>query len=213
MSRRRGSHPALAGRGQDHDHRRRERRHPDTAVSASATVEREADTGEAARAAAADVAAEMRAALRDAGVPDASVSTESFAVHAQYDHRDGYRAVHAYRIEVTPDRAGEVGGVAVGNGADRVSGVAFYLSEEKRADLRQEALTLAVENARTDAETMAAAAGVSVGEVHSLSILNSGSPVYPVYGAAEDSADGGTVVGPGEVSVSASVSVEYGIAE
>jgi len=95
-----------------------------------------------------------------------------------------------------------------------VSGVAFTLSEERRAELRQEALTLAVENARTDAETMAAAAGVSVGEVRSLSTSNSFGPVYPVeYARADDTSGGQTVVEPGDVSVTASASVVYGIEE
>ena len=191
---------------------------PDLAVVRVA-VEREADSAEAARSQVATAAESMREALRDAGIPDDAVSTESFAVYEQYDYRDGdrepdgYRAVHAYRIEVEPDRAGEVIDLAVGNGADRVSGVAFTLSDERRSELRQEALTLAVENARTDAETMATAAGVSVGEVRSLSTSNDVGPVYPVEFASADQAGGRTTIEPGEVSVTASASVVYGIAE
>lgn len=189
---------------------------PDLAIVRVA-VERDADTAEEAREQVATAAAEMRTALREAGISDENVTTESFGVHQQYDHRDGerepdgYRAVHAFRIEVSPDRAGEVVDLAVGNGADRVGGVSFTLSEEKRAELRQEALTLAVENARTDAETMAAAAGVSVGEVRSLSTSNGADPVRPVEFARGDSAGGETVVEPGDVSVRVSVSVVYGI--
>lgn len=192
---------------------------PDLAV-VQVAVEREARTADRARGDAATAVEEMRQALRDAGISDENVTTESFNVFAQYDYRDGertpdgYRAVHAFRIEVAPDRAGEVIDVAVGNGADRVSGVAFTLSDEKRAELRQEALTLAVENARTDAETMAAAAGVSVGPVQSLSTSNSAGPVYPFEDVrAEDTSGGQTVIEPGDVSVTASVSVVYGIEE
>ncbi|MFC7229173.1 SIMPL domain-containing protein [Salinirubellus salinus] len=189
---------------------------PDLAVVRVA-VEREADTADRARGDVATAVEEMREALRDAGVPDANVTTESFGVFPQYQYDDGertldgYRAVHSFRIEVSPDRAGEIVDVAVGNGADRVAGVAFTLSEEKRAELRQEALTLAVENARTDAETMAAAAGVSVGPVQSLSTSNSVGPVSPVEFARGDAAESRTVLEPGDVSVTASVSVVYGI--
>jgi hypothetical protein len=190
---------------------------PDLAV-VRVTVEREANTADRARGDVATAVKEMREALRDAGVPDANVTTESFGVFPQYQYHDrertldGYRAVHSFRIEVAPEDAGEIVDVAVGNGADRVAGIAFTLSEEKRADLRQEALTLAVENARTDAETMAAAAGVSVGEVRSLSTSNSFGPVYPVeFARAEDASGGQTVLEPGDVSVTASASVVYGI--
>jgi hypothetical protein len=190
---------------------------PDLAV-VRVTVEREANTADRARGDVATAVEEMREALRDAGVPDANVTTESFGVFPQYRYHDGertpdgYRAVHSFRIEVDPDDAGEIVDVAVGNGADRVAGIVFTLSEERRAELRQEALTLAVENARTDAETMAAAAGVSVGEVRSLSTSNSFEPGYPFeFARAEDSSGGQTVIEPSDVSVTASVSVVYGI--
>ena len=190
---------------------------PDLAV-VHVAVEREASTADGARGDVATAVETMRQALRDAGIPDENVTTESFNVFPQYDYRDderrldGYRAVHVFRIEVAPDRAGEVIDVAVGNGADRVNGVAFTLSDERRAELRQEALTLAVENARTDAETMAAAAGVSVGAVQSLSTSDSVGPVYPVeFARAEDTSGGQTVVEPGDVSVTATATVVYGI--
>jgi hypothetical protein len=160
----------------------------------------------------------MRTALREAGVPDERVTTEGFNIYPQYDHRDddrdpdGYRAVHAFRIEVAPDRAGEVIDTAVGNGATSVSGVQFTLSEERQQDLREEALVIAVENARADAEAVAGAAGVSVGEVRSLSTSNAGGGPVPFAEARADTAGGSTVVEPGEVSVRASVSVVYEVA-
>lgn len=202
---------------------------PTVSVAASASVEAEpdlavvrvavettADSAEAARSAVAEDAERMRAALRESGVPDENVSTESFDVHPQYDYSDderelvGYRAIHVYRIETTPDRAGEVIDVAVGNGATGVSGVAFTLSEETREELRQEALTAAVENARTDAETLADATGRSLGDVRTVSTSGNDGGPGPFYEAMADAGDGGgTVVEPGTVQVRASVTVVY----
>ena len=190
---------------------------PDLAVVRVA-VEATAESAEAARAAVAEDADRMRAALRDAGVPDADVSTEAFNVYPEYDYSGesrelvGYHAVHAYRIEAAPDRAGEVIDVAVGNGATSVAGVSFTLSEATRDELRGEALSAAVENARTDAETVASAAGTSLGDVRSISTSGDGGvgPV-PVYETRND-AGGSTVVEPGTVRVSASVSVVYELA-
>jgi hypothetical protein len=190
---------------------------PDLAVVRVA-VEAEADTADEARAQVADATERMRTALRDAGIDDENVTTEAFNVYLQYDYRneerepDGYRAVHAYRIEVAPDRAGEVIDAAVGSGATQVSGVQFTLSDDRRQDLREEALVLAVENARADAEAVAGAAGVSVGSVQSISTSSDFGPVYPFAEARASDAGGSTVVEPGPVSVTASVNVVYGVA-
>ena len=190
---------------------------PDLAVVRVA-VEATAESAEEARSTVATAAERMRTALRDAGVPDENVSTEAFNVYPQYDYGDetrelvGYRAVHAYRVEVTPARAGEVVDTAVGNGASSVHGVSFTLSEEAQQELREEALTRAVENARADAETVATASGVSLGDVRSISTSDGGSG-GPLPFAEERSTDGAsTTVEPGTVSVSASVTVVYDLA-
>ena len=190
---------------------------PDLAM-VRVTVEATAESAEDARASVAADAERMRAALREAGVPDDAVSTEAFSIYPQYDYDDGerelvgYRAIHAYRIEVAPDRAGEVIDVAVGNGATGVSGVSFTLSDEARQELRQEALTTAVENTRADAETVAAAAGATLGDARTISTSNGGSVgSFPVYETRND-AGGSTVVEPGTVRVTASVTVVYDLA-
>jgi hypothetical protein len=190
---------------------------PDLAVVRVA-VEATAESAEEARASVAADAERMRAALREAGVPDANVSTEAFSVYPQYDYSDdtrelvGYRAVHAYRIEVAPDRAGEAIDVAVGNGATSASGVSFTLSDAAEQELRQEALTAAMGNARADAETVAAAAGATLGDARTISTSNGGSVgPFPAFESRSD-AGGSTVVEPGPVSVTASVTVVYGVA-
>ena len=190
---------------------------PDLAVVRVA-VEATADSAEEARSDVAADAERMRAALREAGVPDENVNTEAFNVYPQHDYDGetrelvGYRAVHAYRVGVAPDRAGEAVDTAVGNGATSVYGVSFELSEEARQELREEALTLAVENARADAETVAAASGASLGDVRSISTSDGGDG-GPIPLAESRSADGAsTVVEPGTVRVSASVTVVYDLA-
>ena len=186
---------------------------PDLAVVRVA-VETTAESAEAARATVAADAERMRAALREAGVPDENVSTAAFDIYPQYDHDGetrelvGYRAVHAYRIEVAPDRAGEVIDVAVGSGATSVAGVSFVLSDTARQELRGEALTAAMGNARADAETVAAAADRSLGEVRTVSTSNGGG-VPVAYAEARADAGGSTVVEPGTVQVRASVTVVY----
>ncbi|SFR50583.1 SIMPL domain-containing protein [Halogeometricum limi] len=174
-----------------------------------------ASSADEARAQVADRAAQMRQALRDANVSDDDVSTAYFQIYPQYDyskeHRNvtGYQAVHAYTIEVSPDRAGEVVDVAVGNGADQVQSVAFTLSDEARADLRAEALNAAMDAAKTDADTLASAANLSIVGVHSVSTSGGFYPVDARAYEEADAAGGSTSFEPGPVTVSASVTVTY----
>ncbi|MFC6824013.1 SIMPL domain-containing protein [Halopelagius fulvigenes] len=181
----------------------------------SVSVTATADSANAARERVAEDADRMRQALRDAGVPDDAVETTAYRVDPQYDHSGGnpevvgYRAVHTYSVEVEPARAGEIVDVAVGNGANEVGHVAFTLTEETRAELRQQAIERAMDAARTDAETLASASNLTLGEVRSASTDGSNSPMYYDRAAAETAAGGSTSFEPGPVTVTATVSVTY----
>jgi len=173
------------------------------------------DSADAVRGQVATDAESMRAALRDAGVPEDAVTTESFRVSPRYDRVNdtrelvGYEAVHAFRIEVAPDRAGEVVDVAVSGGADRVDGVGFTLTDETRAELREQALTEAVESARADADAIAGAAGLTVTGVDSASTSQDFSPIFQDRVAEAGGDAAATSFEPGPVTVSATVSVTY----
>jgi len=180
------------------------------------TVVGRADTADEARAQAAADVESMRAALRDAGVPDEAVTTASYHLSPRYDYTErerqllGYEAVHAFRVEVAPERAGEVVDLAVSGGADRVDGVQFTLADETRADLRERALTDAVDAARADADAIAAAADLTVTGVARASTGGSYTPVYDVRFAEGGAADGAaTTFEPGPVTVTATVRVTY----
>lgn len=188
---------------------------PDLAV-VYLSVEAEADSAEAARAQVASDATRMRDALRDAGISDDAVTTTGFAVHIVYDYSNegrevvGYRAVHSYRVEVSPEEAGTVIDTAVGNGATRVSGVQFTLSDERRQELRAQALEEAMTSARADADAIAGASDLTVSGVHSVSTSNGGGgPIYYDRAVAEAGDGASTVLEPGDVTVTASVSVVY----
>jgi uncharacterized protein YggE len=131
-----------------------------------------------------------------------------FEVDRERDDRTivGYEAVHAYRIDAAADAAGTVVDTAVGNGADEVQGVTFTLSDETRADLRQEALEHAMSAARADADTVASSADLSITGVQSAS---TGGGVGPVYEMRETAADAGTTFDAGSVTVTATVDVTY----
>lgn len=185
---------------------------PDLAV-VSVGVEATADGADAARAQVADDVARVRSALADGGVPDANVTTTAFGIVPVYNYSGserevvGYRAVHALAVETTPDRAGAVVDLAVGNGATRVDSVRFTLSDERRADLRATALERAMDTARTDADGIASAADLSVTGVRQAA---TGAEFTPSPVARFEGASGGeTVVQPAPVSVTVTIDVTY----
>jgi hypothetical protein len=181
----------------------------------SVAVVATAETADDARGQVAADVERMRTALRGAGVPDDAVTTTSFAVYPEYDYRDGertergFRAIHSFRIETQPARAGEIVDVAVGNGATEVHGVSFTLEEETRAALRAQAIERAVTAARADADAMAGAAGLSVTTVETMSTSGGFTPVERFDMAESAGGDARTTLEPGPVSVSVTVSVTY----
>lgn len=174
-----------------------------------------ADSADEARGQVASDANRLTSALADAGVPAADVTTVYFAIQPQYDYTDsdrdivGYRAVHAFSVEVAPEDAGRIVDVAVGSGASQVDGVSFTLTDETRAELREQALTEAVTAARADADVVAAAAGLSVTGVQTISVGGGVTPYPVVYAEDARAGSAATSFQPGPVSVTATVSVTY----
>lgn len=187
---------------------------PDLAF-VSVTVTAQAADAATARSDVASDADRVRSALRDLGLSDGAIRTSYFSVSPRYDYREsgqeliGYVATHAFEIRSAPDQAGVVLDTAIDNGADRVYGVHFGLTEATQRDLRAEALRTAVGDARADADVLASAAGVTITGVHAMS---TGGPSYVPYAtAAAERADAQTTIDPSPVTVRAAVSIWYTI--
>ncbi|MUV61247.1 SIMPL domain-containing protein [Halobacterium sp. CBA1126] len=201
-------------------------------VSADGSVEAEPDqavvrvavtaTGNDSSAVRDEMAArvdEMQSALESYGVPAENVRTAYFDIRQERERtpsggveRGQYVGTHAFEITVEDtDAAGEVVDTAVNNGADQVDGVSFTLSEEKRETLYQDALTNAMGNAETRAETLADAGDLSLTETHTIVSTNTNYRTYQVETAALGgaAAAGGTAVESGPVTVTADVRVTY----
>lgn len=193
---------------------------PDRAIVRPAVVAT-GETAEAARSGVAENAATMRDAISELGIADERVRTIGFDIRPITDATgeeteiQGYRAVQRFEVEVdasTEDlgaRAGTVVDTAVGNGANDVGGVQFTLSPDRRQALREQALERAMTDARAEADHLAALGDLSVTGVGSIS--TGGGGVSPFDARLEDAAAGGgaTVIEPGQVSVSATVTVTY----
>jgi len=192
---------------------------PDEAVIQIA-VETSATTAAAALDANSKQTQKVLARLKADGVPDSAVETTNVAVYPNrtYDPKTGqettagYQATNSVNVTLTDFKViGPVFAAATEAGANNISGPTWQLSENSQAEAQ--ALTKAAANARAKAEALAAAQGVTVGDVL---ILNetSTSPIQPIYNATAGS--GATTpsvtpppVSPQNVEVTANVSITY----
>ncbi|EMA20028.1 SIMPL domain-containing protein [Haloarcula argentinensis] len=194
-------------------------------VNADATVERAPDRatvtvaavgrGETAEAARNNLSGDADAITSALEAEGADVTSSRFQIRPEYEEsregreQVGYVAIHTVEAETSNvSTAGKLIDAAVDAGADRVEGVRYSLSEETRQDAREEALTTAMDNARTDAEVVAAAEDRAVGDAVTVQTSDHGRPVVYAEAMASD-AGGRTNIQPGDVTVDASVSVTY----
>ena len=110
------------------------------------------------------------------------------------------------------DEVGKVVSTCVEAGANSVDGIRYYSSEYDAK--YAEALAIAVEDAYAKAEALAEAGGVTLGGVYSMTEGYQNTAYRYDTGAAMEaaSADAAMKVMPGEVNVTASVTVSYELA-
>lgn len=153
-------------------------------------------------------------ALKAAGVQAKDLKTEHLDVSPRYDvdkvtELRGYSASSSVSVRSQPlDRAARLSDVAVRAGADSVSGPSLSVADRDARYRR--ALERAFDDARAKAEGLAAAAGVSLGEV--TAIVEGGQPRdFPIYATAERALDAKTPIEPGSEEITASVTVTFAL--
>lgn len=151
---------------------------PDEA-SLQISVETQAATAAAAGADNARRYAAVHTALLSAGVAAGDLTGGGYEVQPVWQYvngiqtRNGYRAVNSVRLHVTQlDKLGNLIDAALAAGATNVSDPEYETKQQSQA--RQQALTLAVANARADAEVLAKAAGGTLGALEELSTQTPG---------------------------------------
>lgn len=182
-------------------------------------VETEGRDAAAALAENSSATARVIARLKESGVPAADIRTSSFAVRpiygqsrtGLYEQRiEGFAVVNAVSARIG-DLAG-LGAVLdalVRDGANRIDSLEFGIADP--APVLAEARADAIAQARAAAETYAAAAGMTLGPV--LSISDLGGPPQPLVSGAMLRMEASSVpIEPGTAEIAASVSVVWALA-
>jgi uncharacterized protein len=163
-------------------------------------------------------------ALVAIGIPRDALKTTGYNIYPVYDDYTKSvfdQKIRTYRVTNTltvtlhdVSKTGDVIDVAVANGINMANSIQFLLSDEQSQVLRTEALKKAVARARADADTVAGAMGTAITGVQSADISGGYTPVlfdnyqYQAGNAMMKSA-APTPIQPGDITVSAQVSITY----
>jgi len=155
--------------------------------------------------------------LKAAGIEDRDLQTTGLSVNPNWSSYDssssgsqitGFTASNMLTVDVRALAGlGQVLDAAVADGANTLNGLTFGLTDPR--PVLDEARKSAVLDARAKAELIAAAAGVALGPV--LSITEGGGYGAPVPMYKAESAMAAVPVQQGEVSLSASVTIVYAL--
>jgi uncharacterized protein YggE len=181
----------------------------------------QAQTAQAAAAENAKQLSQALAELKKVAGAGAQIQTSSYSVNPNYRYpKDGgsptitgYTATNIVQV-TSPDiaNASKIIDTATRTGANTIHGVQFTLKDEQT--VRSQALGEAVRQARANAEAMASALGLKIASV--LNIEDSASPpfqpVREMMQARAAAADVSTPVEPGEIRVTANVTVTAALA-
>ncbi len=158
---------------------------------------------------------------REEGV--VSIKTEYVNLYPLYDWSGGekilkgYVATYSFKVEIDDlEKAGEIASKAVSLGVNRLYGLTFGLSEDRRKSLVNDAIEEAVNDARAKAERLAEALGVEIVGVKSVALgMPTAAAYYPLkYGVAEVTAVPPTPIETGKgIAVTVTVTVVYEISE
>lgn len=174
----------------------------------------QAEQAAAALEQASATAEKISSAIKGAGVDAKDIQTANVSVYPEQDYSGnkvvvtGYRATIQVRAKIRDiTTVGDVITAASDAGANEIGGPSFTLADD--STVRNEAIALAIADARTRAEAMAKAAGKSLGEIISVSESGVSVPIYATDMAAARAEGASVPIETGQLDITASVTVVF----
>lgn len=196
---------------------------PDTATI-SVGVTKTAATVQDAQNQTNTVANKLITDLKALGITDKDIKTTNYSVNPNYNNprplginqpieqqTTGYEVTQNIEVKIKPiERANKVIDTATRDGANLVSGANFTFSDDSQSSLEQKATQMAVDDAKSKAQTLANAAGIHLRKI--INVVSSGNnqPILPFASAqkTEDTSNP-TNVTPGQSTVTIGVTIYY----
>ncbi|MDO9303072.1 MAG: SIMPL domain-containing protein, partial [Anaerolineales bacterium] len=159
-------------------------------------------------------------ALKKAGVDEKDLRTTNFSIYPSQQYSpEGTVTGTIYMVDNTVyvtvrdlDGLGSLLDNTISAGANSINSIQFDVADKTAAV--KDARAKGVEDAKTQAQELADAAGVTLGEIQNISFYDN-SP-YPVFegkggGGGGYAADVSVPIQPGQLTISVSVSITYAI--
>ena len=168
----------------------------------------------------AEIMNDVTDAIQNAGVDERDISTTNYNISFEYDYSSEEQKIQYYGVQNTImiivkniSNVGKILDAAIDAGANMTYGISFSSSHEQEA--YTEALENAVHDAIDKAKVIADAAGVQLMQIKNITSDNNGLYVEPTVMTMKNSMSydrsGGTSVVSGDITVEASVVMEYEI--
>lgn len=154
------------------------------------------------------------------GIDAKDIKTSEYSIYPEYDYSSGRAKITGYRVNAAItikvrnlEKINEVIDSATANGANTVSGIQLTVDDDKQKELLQQAREQAIDEAKTKAESLARAAGITLGRI--VNVSESGSDVIrPVAYMAKEMAAGmgggsDTSIQAGSTDITSSVTLFY----
>ena len=127
--------------------------------------------------------------IKSTGIPAEAIRTTGYNLQPEFDYAGGKQSLRGYvarnqvevRIDALP-KTGDVIAAAVGTGATNVSGMRFDLKDRESAE--QEAIRLAVRDARARADAAASGGGVQIERIMRIDEQREIDNIRPMAGVA-----------------------------
>jgi len=158
-------------------------------------------------------------AVKDLGVEAKDVQTTSFNVYPMQDYGpDGTISRKYFVVENTIyitvrdlSKLGTLLDAVVKSGANNINGISFDVQNKEAA--LAEARDKAIANAKSEAESIAAASGVKLGDLQSVSVNTDNTPsaVYDMKGGGMNAANASVPVSAGQLVITAYANMVYEI--
>lgn len=181
-------------------------------------VESQSENVSEALAANNEKAKAISAKLQELGVEVKDIQTSNFNIYPIHNYNpEGQPTDTRYNVNNTVvvtvrdlSSLGKLLDEVVQSGANSINGISFNVQDRSKAV--SEARRLAVEDARAQADEVAAAAGVSITRVYNISVYidDGAQPMYDMKVSAESSE---VPVSAGQLSITVQVSATYEIAQ
>lgn len=160
------------------------------------------------------VISEITKSLRALNIDAKDIKTSNYSIYPQYDYQttggnriSGYQVSANLTVKVREfDKVNQVIDTATTKGANNVGGVQLTVDDTKQKELLQQAREMAVKDAKSKAESLASAAGMTLGKIVNIQEDSNNFP-RPMMAVADSSAK--TNIEPGSTDVTTSVTLFY----